>query len=132
MLTGAQRLQYEGFLRRQEANAAIRALAEQGTAIQEIVRRTGCSRQVVRHILRGERNDIFRVRTSSLEPWLAKLDAEWTAGCRNGAELWRRLKGAGFRGSLRVVTEWATRRRRAEAAPDGGPRNARRPDRSPA
>ena len=29
------------------------------------------------------------------------------AGCRNGAELWRRLVVRGFRGSLRVVGEWA-------------------------
>ena len=42
----------------------------------------------------------------------------WDAGCRNGAELWRRLKARGFRGSLRVVTEWTTRRRRAEQATD--------------
>ena len=37
-------------------------------------------------------------------------------GCRNGAELWRRLKRQGFRGSLRVVSEWATRRRWSEKA----------------
>jgi len=29
---------------------------------------------------------------------------------------WRRLKARGFRGSLRVISEWATRRRRAEKA----------------
>ena len=39
--------------------------------------------------------------------------AKALAGHRNGAELWRRLKNQGFRGSLRVVSEWATRRRRA-------------------
>jgi hypothetical protein len=65
---------------------------------------------------------MFRVRMSSLEPWLARLDEEWTGGCRNGAELWRRLKTAGFKGSSRVVAEWRTRRRRAEAAPSCGPR----------
>jgi hypothetical protein len=51
-----------------------------------------------------------------------RLDAEWTAGCRNGAELWRRLRAAGYQGSLQVVTERATRRRRAETMPDGRPR----------
>jgi hypothetical protein len=40
------------------------------------------------------------------------------AGCRNGAELWRLPKARDFRGSLRVVVEWATRRRRAERVSD--------------
>ena len=49
-------------------------------------------------------------------PW---LEEQWTIGQRNGAALWRQLKSQGFRGSLRVVTEWATRRRRAERADSG-------------
>ena len=77
---------------------------------------TGLSRNLVRQILRGEREDVFRVRQSSLEPWLPLLTREWVGGCRNGAELWRRLRAAGFEGSLRVVTERATRQRRAEAS----------------
>ncbi|TGN73411.1 transposase, partial [Bradyrhizobium yuanmingense] len=44
------------------------------------------------------------------------LDCQWATGCRNGAELWRRLTERGFRGSLRVISEWATRRRRAGKA----------------
>jgi hypothetical protein len=44
------------------------------------------------------------------------VQAQPPAGCRNGAELWRRLRVTGFRGSLQVVAEWATRRRRAEGA----------------
>jgi hypothetical protein len=43
-----------------------------------------------------------------------RLNTQWAAGQRNGTELWRQLKGQGFRGCLRVVTEWATRRRKAE------------------
>jgi transposase len=54
------------------------------------------------------------IRQSSLDAHLPWLDAQWAAGCRSGAELWRRLRARGFGGSLRVVAEWATRRRRAE------------------
>jgi transposase len=116
LLTAAERLQYEGYQRREEVNAAILALAKDNVPIKEIVRRLGHSRQLVRRVVRGEREDIFRTRQSSLERHLPWLDAQWSSGCRNGTDLWRRLKGQGFRGSLRVVTEWATRRRRAEKA----------------
>ena len=102
-------------------NAAVRARAGEGVPIRQIVLRTGCGRQTVRRILRGERDDVFRVRASSLEPWLVQLDEAWSGGCRNGAELWRRLRLAGFGGSLRVVTEWTTRRRRAKTAQASGP-----------
>lgn len=119
LLTKAERCQYEGFLRRHDANAAIRALADEGTPIKEAARRTGHSRQTIRQVVRagGGRTDAFRTIMSSLEPYLARLDADWSASCHNGAELWRRLKAEGFRGSLRVVTEWATRRRRSERNP---------------
>ena len=116
LLTHAERLQHDGHLRREEAYGAIRTLAQLDTPIREIVRRTGRSRKLVREIVRGGGGDVFRCRLKTLEPHLAWLDAEWSAGCRNGAELWRRLRATGFRGSLRVVAEWATRRRRAEGA----------------
>jgi transposase len=116
LLTAAERIQYEGYLRREEANAAIHALAKAGLPIKQICRRTGHSRRLVRAIVRGERTDVFRVRQNSLEPHLPWLDAQWNAGTRNATALWRRLTAQGFRGSLRVISEWATRRRRAEQA----------------
>jgi transposase len=125
LLTAAERIQYEGYLRREAADAAILALAKDRVSIKEIVRRTGHSRGLVRNVLRGRRSDVFRTRESSLEPHLQWLGAQWTTGHRNGAELWRRLKMQGFRGSLRVVTEWATRRRQAEKA------DAQSPQRTP-
>jgi transposase len=114
LLTAAERLQYEGYLRREETNATILALSRSGTPIKQIVRLTGYSRQLVRQAIRGERHDVFRTRESSLDQYLPWLDNQWASGCRNGAELWRRLKPRGFRGSLRVISEWTTRRRRAE------------------
>jgi transposase len=116
LLTSAERLQYEGYVRRQDANTIVRDLLDKGIAIKEIVRRTGRSRKLVRQLARGERTDIFRTRQGSLDPHLPYLDAQWEAGCRNGAELWRRLRAEGFHGSLRAVGEWTTRRRRSERA----------------
>jgi transposase len=77
------------------------------------------SRSLARKVLRGQRSDIFRVRQSSLEVHLPWLDAQWAAESRNRAELWRQLKQLGFRGCLRVVAEWAARRRQAEKADIG-------------
>jgi transposase len=116
LLSATERLQHEGYLRRREENSAIRAMASAGTAIKEIARRTGRSRKLVRAALRNADDEVFRSRQNSLAPWFVALDEAWSAGCRNGAELWRCLRGQGFGGSLRVVGEWATRRRRSEQA----------------
>ena len=96
LLTAAERLQYEGFLRREETNAAILALSKSGIPIKQIVRQTGHSRKLVREVIRGERNDVFRTRQSSLDLHLPWLDDQWASGCRNAAELWRRLQARGF------------------------------------
>jgi len=116
LLTSAERIQYDGFLRRQDNSKAIKALAATGKSIKEITRSTGRSRKLVRSVLRGGDGDVFRSRIRMLETYTPMLRAEWEAGCHNGAELWRRLSDNGFRGGLRVVAEWATRQRRTEKA----------------
>ena len=118
LLTCAESLRYQGYLRRRDAHAAIASLVRNAVPLKEIVRRTGHSRNFVRQISRGGGTDVFRSRQSTLDGHLPFLDAQWTSGCRNGAELWRRLIGLGFKGSPRVVSEWATRRRRADKASD--------------
>jgi len=67
LLTAAERLQYEGYLRREETNATILGLSKGGTPIKQIVRQTGHSRKLVRQVIRGERHDVFRTRESSVD-----------------------------------------------------------------
>ncbi len=111
VLSSAEKVQWAGWKRRDEVNGTVRSLKSQGHSIKGIVRATGVSRQTVRRILAGTREDVFRSRSTTLDRWGEKLCTEWDGGCRNGAELWRRLRDAGFGGSQRVVGEWATRRR---------------------
>lgn len=113
-MSSAERRQHSSRLRREEENAAILVLVKQGVAIKEIVRLTGKSRGLVRQVVRGGGSDVFGSRQSSLEPFLVQLDACRENGCRNGAALWRQAKAAGFVGGLRVIAEWATRRRKEE------------------
>jgi transposase len=120
LLTSAEKRQLAGARRRDETDRVILDLKEQGVSRREIARRVGCNRGTVRRVIDGRRGDVFRPRQSSLAPYTGMLNRHWQDGCHNGAELWRRLRAAGFEGSLRVVTEWATRRRHEEAASAAG------------
>ncbi len=116
LLSSAERLQVDGWARRRRTNNTVIAMRDDGWSIKEIARTAGLARGTVRRIVRGQRDDVFRSRQSSLEAHLSWLDGRWDAGHRNGAALWRELQSQGFTGSLRVVTEWATRRRKAECS----------------
>ena len=80
LLTCAEKLRYQGYLRRQDAYTAIAALIKSGVPLKEIARRTGHSRNLVRHISRGGGADVFRTRQSTLDAHLPFLDAQWTDG----------------------------------------------------
>jgi transposase len=116
LLSCAERKRWESFQHRKKTVDAVLQLVERGTPLKQITRRLSLARQTVRRIARGGGMEVFRSRVSILEPHAETLDALWTGGCRNGAELWRRLRTQGFQGSLRVVSEWATRRRLDESS----------------
>lgn len=80
LLTCAERMGYDGFLRRQEDSQGIKALAEAGNSIKEMTRCLGHSRKLIRTVLRGGHGDVFRCRQSMLEPHMVKLRAAWDGG----------------------------------------------------
>lgn len=71
LLTCAEKLRYQGYLRLQDSHAAIAALVSDGVPLKEIVRRTGYSRNLVRQIRRGGGTDMFRTRQGTLDGHLA-------------------------------------------------------------
>jgi transposase len=54
LLTAAERIQYEGYLRREQTNATILALVKDGVPLKQIARQTGHSSGLVQ---RGRRED---------------------------------------------------------------------------
>lgn len=116
VMTQAQRLQWERWQQRVRVHGEVVRLHQHGTPIRHIARELALSRNLVRRWLRGEQPELHRPRMHSLNPWRAVLERRWAEGCRNGAQLWRELRAAGFAGGLRVVTEWATRQRLAAPA----------------
>ncbi len=113
-MTSAQRLQWQGWQRRVQVHDEVMRLHQQGVPIRHIARDLALSRNTVRRWVRGEQPELHRPRMHSLDPWRVVLERRWAEGCRNGARLWRDLRDAGFKGGMRVVTEWANRQRLLE------------------
>jgi transposase len=112
-MTSAERRQWDRWQRARQSYVQAVRLHSQGVSIKAIGRKLRIGRNTVRRWLRGAAPELYRSRRSSLHPHRAMLERRWAEGCRNGAQLWRELRDAGFRGGLRVVTEWATRQRLA-------------------
>ena len=120
-MTSAQRLQWQGWQQRVQVHGGVMRPHQQGVPVRHIARDVALSRNTVRRWARGEQAELHRPRMHSLDPWRAVLERRWTEGCRNGAQLWRDLRDAGFEGGMRIVTEWANRQRLAEPMRQPGP-----------
>jgi transposase len=110
-MTSAEERRWTRWRRRRDIYDEAVRLHKDGVSIKAVARRLGVARNTARRWLRGAAPDLIRRRPSMLEPHLPMLERRWVEGCHNGAQLWRELRVIGFRGGLRVVSEWASRRR---------------------
>lgn len=80
LLTAAERLQYEEYLRREETNSVIRGLIGKGASIKEIVRRTGHSRKLVRTPTDSILSENQQLRSFVVFPRLLLMGVKWARG----------------------------------------------------
>jgi transposase len=92
---------------------------QQGWTLDAIAHQVGLSRRTVQGYLqyptfpeRQPRHDRDR---SCLDPYKPLLLEAWNRGCRNGAHLFRTIKGQGFQGQYGIVALYVRRLRRAQA-----------------
>lgn len=89
-------------MRREDTNAAILNQGQDGCLDQgdrAAHRIAGALSARCREVSGPMCSGCARARSNTTLPW---LDAQWAAGRRNGAELWRCLKVRGFLGSVWV------------------------------
>lgn len=108
-MTCAQKRLWEGWQRRLRRHQAVMEQHRRGVPIKQICRDLAISRQLVRRWVRGATPEWHRPRLDSLEVHHEFLESRWSEGCHNAARLWRGLRETGWRGSQRVVGEWAAR-----------------------
>jgi transposase len=116
-MTCAQKLQWDGWQRRLRRHEAVMEQHRRGVPIKQICRTLAISRTLVRRWVRGAVPELHRPRMDSLKSHREFLERRWADGCHNAARLWRELREMGWRGSQRVVGEWAARQRLAMPTP---------------
>lgn len=111
----AQRDSEERRARRLRRFDEVRSLHQEGESLREVARITGLSRQTVRRYVQAVTFPEMKRcagRRTLLDPYKDQLLRRWNEGCRNGHQLYRELKAAGYPGGRTGVTRYVTELRR--------------------
>lgn len=113
-LSRAQQQSHDKRERRQARYQQVIALQEKGASQAAISRTLHIQRKTVRRWLRAglfpERAKPKRTR--ALDRYQGYLEARWSEGCHNAAQLWREIQAQGYRGAEGMVRQWAGSLRR--------------------
>ncbi len=115
----AERVQSHATRERRRQYEQVRTLYAQGVSLNDIKRRLGCSRGLVRRYAHA---DAFPERRphprqpSMLDPFEPYLHERWAQGARTALHLWREVRERGYPGSPKRVIQWV-QQRREEPAP---------------
>ena len=114
--TREQRLRAERHERRHLRYEEMIRLHRMGLSRNAIARAIGASLPTLHRWLKagGPPTHDKPEQPRNVTPYEAYLARRWSEGCRNGARLWRELRQQGYRGSVRSVVRWTTRRRQGE------------------
>jgi transposase len=99
-------------VRTRERHAAIHALIAQGRGLKAIARELRLGRNTVRRFARAASPEELLVhggtgqQPKSLEVFDSYLRRRWSEGCTNAAQLYRELRGLGYRGADTVVRQY--------------------------
>ena len=102
--------------KRLERYKAVMELHQRGLYISEISRRLGLSRKTVSKYIKADECPAYLVRQkrrSKLDPYMDYMIQRWESGCHNAMQIWREIHEMGYSGKRRIVSEWATKRRRS-------------------
>ena len=100
--------QQENRERRLACYEAVMEQVRQGVTQVEIARRCGLGIRTIRRWIRAhgfpERKSA--ARTTKVDRHSEYLRQRWQEGCHNASQLWRELRGRGFKGQPAIVRNW--------------------------
>jgi transposase len=114
-LTKAEKQKLERRGKRQERYEAVKELHEHGVSKSAIARRLELDWRTVNKYVKADECPVYpeRARSSKLAPYMGYMIQRWESGCHNATQIWREIRKQGFNGSRRIVSEWATKKRKS-------------------